>query len=106
MKRDDFTPGEAALIEAMWRPISTWPAPSAKSVFVVVEYDDVPRSTPTIQVAYCIDGHWATTHGRLRGIVTYWMPLFSPPQGVESWVDSSDLANAEMVDLVEAAAAG
>ncbi len=87
MANDEFTPAEAAFIETMWRPVVTQPPPLGKFIFVVVEYDDVPRSAPTIRVAYCVDGHWATACGKMKGNATHWMPLFSPPAGVTSWVD-------------------
>lgn len=87
MAQDEFTKEEAALISSMWRKLSIQPPPLHKSVLAVVEYADTPRSSPTIQVGWCDEwNHWATTHGKLIGCVTWWMPIPPHPAGVADWV--------------------
>lgn len=66
-----------------WRPFSIMDLPPHGFVLTFVEFDE-PHVIPAIHVAYYdVDGCWRTRYGRLRGNVTYWMPLPLAPKEKE-----------------------
>lgn len=64
-----------------WVPFSIMALPPKGFVLVYVEYDGDPGAQRQILKAYYShhDGYWRTAYGRLRGMVTHWMPLPAPP---------------------------